>query len=59
MLAARPGRIAYVSCNVQSLVRDLQVLVGSFPRYRLAQVTAFDMFPQTNHTEIFVLLERV
>lgn len=58
MLAARPGRIAYVSCNVQSLVRDLQVLVGSFPRYHLAQAAAFDMFPQTNHAETFVLLER-
>ncbi|MBI1992299.1 MAG: 23S rRNA (uracil(1939)-C(5))-methyltransferase RlmD, partial [Candidatus Omnitrophica bacterium] len=41
LLAARPPRIAYVSCNVQSLVRDLQVLLSSFPRYRLSVVQPF------------------
>jgi len=59
LLAARPRQIAYLSCNVQSLVRDLQVLRAGFPRYRLAQVHAFDMFPQTNHVETLVLLQRV
>ncbi len=58
LLAARPLRIAYLSCNVRSLVRDLQGLLSSFPRYRLAGVQAFDMFPQTNHVEILTLLER-
>jgi len=58
LLAARPVRIAYFSCNAPSLVRDLSVLLRSFPRYRVAEVTAFDMFPQTNHVETFVLLER-
>ena len=58
LLAARPGRIAYVSCNVQSLARDLGVLCSSFPRYRLAAIQSFDMFPQTNHVETLVLLER-
>ena len=58
ILAARPVRIAYFSCNVQSLVRDLEMLLKSFPRYRVAEMTAFDMFPQTNHVETFVLLER-
>jgi len=58
LLAARPSRIAYFSCNVQSLVRDLQVLCCSFPRYRLSLVQPFDMFPQTNHVEILALLDR-
>ena len=56
--AARAPRIAYLSCNAQSLARDLQELGGGFPRYRIAQVRAFDMFPQTNHVETLVVLER-
>ena len=59
LLAARPRRIAYVSCNVQSLARDLQQLTSGFPRYRLAAARAFDMFPQTNHVETVAWLERV
>ncbi len=58
ILAARPAQIAYLSCNIQSLVRDLGALRTGFPRYRLAAVQAFDMFPQTNHLETFALLER-
>ncbi len=58
LLAARPRMIAYVSCNVQTLVRDLAVLVSSFPRYRLSTAQAFDMFPQTNHVEALVILQR-
>ncbi|MBI2104016.1 MAG: class I SAM-dependent RNA methyltransferase [Candidatus Omnitrophica bacterium] len=58
ILAARPLQIAYLSCNVQSLVRDLGMLCTGFPRYRLAALQAFDMFPQTNHLETFALLER-
>ena len=59
IVAARPRHIAYLSCNVQSLVRDLGVLLSSFPRYRLAELRAFDMFPQTNHVETFAFLERL
>ena len=58
LLAARPRRIAYLSCNVQSLVRDLRTLLSGFPRYRLGVVEAFDMFPQTLHAEVCVVLER-
>ena len=58
VLAARPSRIAYVSCNVQSLARDLQIFLTSFPRYRLSVLQPFDMFPQTNHVEILAILER-
>ncbi len=58
LLAARAPSVAYLSCNVQSLVRDLGQLCQSFPRYRIIEAQAFDMFPQTNHVEVFVLLER-
>lgn len=58
LIAARPRHVAYFSCNVQSLVRDLQVLLSGFPRYRLTDIQAYDMFPQTNHVELFTFLER-
>ena len=58
LLAARPRRIVYVSCNVQSLVRDLGGLLTGFPRYRIAAAEAYDMFPQTNHAEMLLVLER-
>jgi 23S rRNA (uracil1939-C5)-methyltransferase len=58
LLAARPKQIAYVSCNVHSLARDLGALLAGFPRYRVTQLEAFDMFPQTNHAELLALLER-
>jgi 23S rRNA (uracil1939-C5)-methyltransferase len=58
LLAARPTHIAYLSCNSQSLIRDLQLLLSGFPRYRVCEVQAFDMFPQTDHVEILALLER-
>ena len=58
LLAARPRRVVYFSCNVQSLVRDLAVLLKSFPRYRVLSAQAYDMFPQTNHAETLIVLER-
>ena len=58
VLSARPAYLAYLSCNVQSLVRDLGLLLSGFPRYRLIEARAFDMFPQTNHVEILTLLKR-
>ena len=43
---------------IESLVRDLGALRTGFPRYRIAALQAFDMFPQTNHVETLALLER-
>ena len=58
ILAARPRRIAYVSCNPESLLRDLQIFKSSFPSYSVAHAEAFDMFPQTAHVETLAILSR-
>ena len=42
-----PKAIIYVSCDPPTLARDLARL----PRYRIVQLRAFDMFPQTAHVE--------
>jgi 23S rRNA (uracil-5-)-methyltransferase RumA len=47
--------LVYVSCNPETLARDIKVLVKS-QRWRLATVKGFDMFPQTGHIEVVAKL---
>lgn len=52
--SAAPRHVVYSSCNPTSLAEDL----GSLPGYRVSRARLFDMFPQTRHSEVAVLLER-
>jgi len=53
--ASSVKHVVYVSCDTQTLARDLEILAPHFvPR----SVDAFSLFPQTSHVETVVHLER-
>lgn len=51
---SRARWVLYSSCNVDSLARDL----ARMPSYRPLRARLIDMFPQTAHCEVLLLLER-
>ncbi len=55
IMEMKPPFVAYVSCNPESLARDLKVLA---PLYRIAEVQPVDLFPNTPHVETLCFLER-
>ncbi|CAK8743375.1 tRNA/tmRNA (uracil-C(5))-methyltransferase [Sodalis praecaptivus] len=48
-------RILYISCNPDSLCRNLATLAVT---HRIARLALFDQFPYTHHMECGVLLVR-
>jgi tRNA/tmRNA/rRNA uracil-C5-methylase (TrmA/RlmC/RlmD family) len=48
------GCILYLSCNPESLARDLQVFARN--GWDVQRVIPFDFFPKTKHLETLVLL---
>ena len=52
-----PKQIVYISCNPETMARDLAYLTGN--GYRAITAWPFDMFPHTSHTEVVACLKRV
>lgn len=56
-LAASQARVlAYVACDPASFARDLKVLLDA--GWELSDLTALDLFPMTEHTELVAVLRR-
>ena len=56
LIEMAPPRLAYVSCDSETLGRDLKILCQG--GYQLDEVAPLDMFPQTHHVECVAFLSR-
>jgi 23S rRNA (uracil1939-C5)-methyltransferase len=56
ILARKPHRLVYVSCDVATLARDTRAVLDS--GYELGPVSALDLFPNTAHVEIVTVFTR-
>ena len=57
LLKTEPKRIVYVSCDPETMARDLGILTER-GRYRVQKIQPVDMFPFTDHVETVVLLSK-
>ena len=53
VISLAPERVVYVSCNPETLARDLKWFCRA---YRVETIRPYDMFPLTGHVETVVLL---
>lgn len=53
--STRMDNIIYISCNPETLVRDLEILSKT---HKVVDMALFDQFPYTNHVEMGVKLKR-
>lgn len=54
--ALKPERIVYISCNPETLARDL--VRFALDGYEMVQVQPVDMFPHTPHVEVVAVVTR-
>ena len=55
VIALAPERVVYVSCNPQTLARDLKWFRRG---YKVEKMRPYDMFPLTDHCEVVCSLVR-
>ena len=56
LINLKPKKVVYVSCNPQTLARDIKILVKG--KYHVEKIQPVDMFPFTGHVETIVALHR-
>lgn len=56
LLEVLPPKIVYLSCNISTQARDIQLLLGS---YRVVSGSLYNYFPRTPHVESLMFLERI
>lgn len=56
VISLAPERVVYVSCNPETLARDLKWFCRA---YRVETIRPYDMFPLTGHVESVCLLSKV
>ena len=54
LVRARPKKIVYISCDPETMARDLKILTAG--HYRVRRIQPVDMFPYTEHVETVCLL---
>ena len=54
--ALSPKKIIYVSCNPETLARDLDYFTRN--HYKVKRIQPVDMFPNTGHVEVVTLITR-
>ena len=57
LLKTEPKRIVYISCDPETMARDLGILTEQ-RRYKVKKIQPVDMFPFTEHVETVVLMAR-
>ena len=57
LVTLKPEKVVYISCNPETLARDLKYLVRK--GYAVKKIQPVDMFPWTGHVETVCLLSRV
>ena len=57
LIKMSPKKVVYVSCNPETLARDLAYLIQNSP-YKAQRIQPVDMFPHTAHIETVVLMSR-
>ena len=58
LIRLSPKTVIYISCNPETLARDLRYLTSVGP-YKMVGAQPVDMFPQTSHIETIALMSRI
>lgn len=57
LIKMSPDTVVYISCNPETLARDLDYLIRN-SEYKVLKIQPVDMFPHTAHIECVILLSR-